>query len=132
ARDWARCNRDERKHQQDLISWSASNALAEMTRHSHEVDDIANDSPPEIRRKRQRFEQSHADPARRRQKEACDLWTAAFFQPLTADTEAITSATLDKHLAGWPIDPRLLGRAGAISYQQRFFHWPLEFPEVFA
>jgi hypothetical protein len=132
AREWARRNRDERRDQQDLFSWSASNALSGMTRHSHEVDDIANDSPEDIRRKRQRFEQSHADPAWRRQKEACDLWTAAFFQPLTADTEAISSATLAKHLAGWPIDPRLLGRAGEIAQHRRFFHWPLEFPEVFA
>src|SRR5207248_1319408 len=27
---------------------------------------------------------------------------------------------------------QLLSRAVEISYRQRFFHWPLEFPEVFA
>lgn len=134
ARKWARCNRDEQRDQQDQqdsFSWSADVDLAEMARHSHEVDGITNDSPDEIRRKRQRFEQSHAGPAWRRQKAACDLWAAAFFQPLTADTEAITTVTLAKQLAGFGA-PQLLGRAGGISAQQRFFHWPLEFPEVFA
>ena len=68
---------------------------------------IADDSPEAIRRKRQLFEQSQADPAWRRQKQACDLWTAAFFQPLTPGMDVITTAALAEHLAGRPIDPRV-------------------------
>jgi hypothetical protein len=75
---------------------------------------------------------SHRDPAWLRQKQACDLWTAAFFQTLAANGPAITSAALADHLAGRPIDARLHGCAGTLALRQPFFHWPLEFPEVFA
>jgi hypothetical protein len=130
AREVARRNRGERAGQRDLFGWNSAEAIVGFTRHSHDVDAIANDSPGAIRRKRQLFEQSQADPAWRRQKQTCDLWTAAFFQQLTPDTDVITTAALAEHLAGRPVDPRLLARAGAISARQRFFHWPLEFPEV--
>ena len=130
ARELARRNRDERAGQVGLFAWSSGSTLANLTRHSREVDAIADDSPDAIRRKKQLFEKSHTDPAWRRQKEACDLWTAAFFQPLLPETPAITSGVLAEHLAGRPIDPRLNAGAWALSSEQRFFHWPLEFPEA--
>ena len=69
---------------------------------------------------------------------ACDLWASAFFAPLV-DTEGAaaqlvpTSDTLRRFLA----QPRaaygpLVGGAVAIAVERRFFHWPLEFPEVVA
>ncbi|MCR4413450.1 MAG: N-6 DNA methylase [Thermoguttaceae bacterium] len=132
ARAMAKRNREERAGQRDLLGWNAHGAVSEFTRHSREVDAIADDSPEAIRRKRQLFEESQADPAWRRQRQACDLWTAAFFQQLTPDAQVITTAALAEHLAGRPIDPRVLARAEAIAARQRFFHWPLEFPEILA
>ena len=132
ARELARRNRDERAGQRDLFGWNSAESTIDFTRHSHDVDAIANDSPEAIRRKRQLFEQAQNDPAWRRQKQACDLWTAAFFQSLTPGADAITTAVLAEHLSGRPVDPRLLASIGAIAGRQRFFHWPLEFPEVFA
>jgi hypothetical protein len=59
------------------------------------------------------------------------LWTAAFFQPITADEDrTITSGALTRHLAGQQLDLRVLGHASEIAYRQRFFHWPVEFPEA--
>ena len=104
-----------------------------LTRHSRDVDAIPDDSPELIRRKKELFEASHRDPAWLRQKQACDLWTAAFFQTLAPDSPpVITSAALADHLGGRPIDARLHGCAGTLALRQPFFHWPLEFPEVFA
>ena len=108
-----------------------------LTRHSRDVDAIADDSPELIRRKKELFEASHRDPAWLRQKQACDLWTAAFFQNLSTlnsqpTTPVITSAALADHLGGRPIDARLHACAGTLALRQPFFHWPLEFPEVFA
>ena len=71
ARELMHRNRAERKGGQDLLTWNLGETLAEMTRHSHEVDDIADDSPQAMRRKRQLFEQSHADPSWLRQKVGC-------------------------------------------------------------
>ncbi len=44
----------------------------------------------------------------------------------------ITTASLKELSAGRPVDPRVTGLAMLISNRQRFFHWPIEFPEVFA
>lgn len=76
-----------------------------------------------------------------------DLWTAAFYWPLGAGTaEPPTNATWrrltsDPHLTEY-ISPegaayrgtsayQTVRRARSISRQHQFFHWPLEFPEVF-
>lgn len=132
ARELAIRNREERKGFQDLFAAQKPYSLDELNQHSREIDAIRDDSPESIREKKRRFEQSHSDPVWVRRKELCDLWTAAFFQPLTPKTPAITSSTLILRAADKPVDPRVLGQAMRLNNQQRFFHWPLEFPDVFA
>ena len=131
ARELKRRNRDEREGQRHLFDWRQEAVLADLTRASRALDDIADDTPESIRKKKQIFERSHADPVWRRQQEACDLWIAAFFQPLRPDAPAITTDVLADHLAGRP-NLRLVATAWDLSLAHRFFHWPLEFPEVFA
>ncbi len=132
ARNATKQNREERRGAQDLFAVRDSHEAEALTRHSRDVDAIPDDSPGLIRRKKELFEASHRDPAWLRQKQACDLWTAAFFQTLAADSVVITSAALADHLGGRPIDARLHGNAATLALRQPFFHWPLEFPEVFA
>jgi hypothetical protein len=132
ARAAAKKNKEERRGAQDLFAVRDSHDAEALTRHSRDVDAIPDDSPELIRRKKELFEASHRDPAWQRQKQACDLWTAAFFQTLAADSVVITSAALADHLGGRPIDARLHGNATTLALRQPFFHWPLEFPEVFA
>jgi hypothetical protein len=134
ARALAKRNRQERGGQNlEIFDVSpSSSSLADFTRHSQEIDAIADDSPEAIRRKKQLFEKSHDDPTWQRQQEACDLWTAAFFQPLEPGAPAITSGDLADHVAGRVNNARLKALALDLSIGQRFFHWPLEFPEVFA
>ena len=131
ARELTRRNRDERAGQRDLLAWEPNAVLEGVIRTNRALDDIADDTSEAIRRKKKVFEQSHADPDWRRQREACDLWTAAFFQPLSPDAPAITTATLADYLARRP-DLRLVALAWDLSLAHLFFHWPLEFPEVFA
>jgi len=70
-------------------------------------------------------------------KEACDLWTAAFFVPLvpaegSARDLVPTTDTVRAYLAQpGEIHAQLLGQAVGIATELPFFHWPLEFPEVF-
>jgi hypothetical protein len=70
-------------------------------------------------------------------KAVCDLWCAAWFRPAgqgpqtrafraLADTLLERRGSLPPHIA-----KPLLEEARAIASGQRFFHWPLEFPEVF-
>ena len=88
--------------------------LEGFTRASRALDDIADDTPEAIRQKKELFEQSHADPAWRRQREACDLWTAAFFSRSPLMRRPITTATLAEYLAGRP-NSRLVALAWDLS-----------------
>lgn len=141
ARDLKKRNKQELAGYRNLFDTAIAEGagLADFTRHSRELDEIADDSPELIRRKKKLFESSHADPQWRKEKLACDLWTAAFFQPLTpgAGTSGsplvITSGALLDHLSGQrQVPPQVMARAETIAWRQRIFHWPLEFPEVFA
>jgi len=132
ARELARRNRDERGGTRDLERWNPETLLQDLNRQSRALDAIADDSPGAIHRKKDLYQRERASPAWQRQKQACDLWTAAFFQPLQPDRPAITTARLAENMAGNTIDGRLSGIARTFSDLQPFFHWPLEFPEVFA
>ena len=133
ARELARRNRAERSGQTTLLAWNPGNILADLAGKSRTLDAIADDTPETIRRKKQLFEQSHADRAWLRQKEACDLWSAAFFQSLKPNTPAITSGALADHLGGRHHRPASYRSGmGHCLCNQGFFHWPLEFPEIVA
>ena len=67
---------------------------------------------------------------------ACDLWTYAFFAPLQpAGTDGLgrvpTTNDVRDAGAGGTRPARLIGAATEAAQKQRFFHWPLEFPDVF-
>lgn len=82
--------------------------------------------------------QDHASPFHRL-KEVCDLWMAPWFWPHDAQCEPPTTdeyQTLMRRI--WegqsPQSPReeaLLEQSERIAERHRFFHWELEFPEVF-
>lgn len=116
----------------DVEDQTDTRVLADLGRYSRAVDALGEDSPEAVRRKRQRYEllQQRSDWVH--QKKACDLWTAAFFQRLESGRLLITSGRLAEHLGGGSIDPRLHAEAMVRSHSERFFHWPLEFPEVMA
>lgn len=69
-------------------------------------------------------------------KVACDLWTSAFFLPMKSgdgfQMKAVpTSADIRNHLETNSADGRLIGQAAEVSEKNSFFHWPIEFPDVF-
>ena len=82
------------------------------------------------------YEQLRQDADWWRYKTACDLWTYAFFAPLQregADGLKSVPTTNDVRdaLEGSAKPARLIGEAAGAAEQLRFFHWPLEFPDVF-
>ena len=124
-------NRREREAGQRRLPWDGGEALAGFSDLSRAVGAIADESPEAVRRKRTLFEGRYADAARRRLRQACDLWSGAFFQALRSGERSLTTAPLADHLDGAGVDPRDLALAESLSAEHRFFHWPLEFPEVF-
>ncbi|MGC8724817.1 MAG: Eco57I restriction-modification methylase domain-containing protein, partial [Acidobacteriota bacterium] len=132
ARAALRQSRQERDRRSQSLPFGASASLESYSQAARSVAAIPDDSPETVRAKKAAYEKAHADPGWFRQKQACDLWTAAFFQPLRETGPFITSGALAGHLAGRFLDARLLGAAAELAERQHFFHWPLEFPEVFA
>jgi hypothetical protein len=66
-----------------------------------------------------------------RQQLACDLWTAAFFWDLASGDPPTTDAVYRALENPSTLRGDLGGRARELAERHRFFHWPLEFPEVF-
>ncbi|MBC7105467.1 MAG: hypothetical protein H5T97_05990, partial [Firmicutes bacterium] len=100
---------------------------------------LPDDTPEQVRRKQEAFVRARAEGSDWwKTATACHLWTAAFFQELTKGTVgelqelAITTDTVRRYLESGAVDGRVVGQVWALAYRYRFFHWPLEFPEVFA
>lgn len=96
------------------------------------VEELSEESLEEIAEKRQRWEAAQESPEARRARLLQDLWTAAFFIPKNASfkdriitNEALMAANRDE------LDPRIAAEVRLRAEQNRFFHWQLQFPEVF-
>lgn len=75
----------------------------------------------------------HSDALRRARLHA-DAWTAAFVWPLRPDAPPPPTTDVLAAIARDPDSPALaatVAEVGQLAEQYRFFHWHLEFPEVF-
>jgi hypothetical protein len=81
-----------------------------------------------------RYKKYKGDRGWWKDKVACDLYTYAFFQPYAEGIEEkdlVLSEGLARVLGGGgSANAQLEGRALEWSQREGFFHWPLEFPEV--
>ena len=94
---------------------------------------LAENSVEDIQRKKARFNNMRGSGSNWwRQKSACDLWTAPFFMPKHPDAHEVpTTGDLKRHMLTNSAHATLIGKAVEISEYRQFFHWHLEFPEVF-
>lgn len=105
----------------------------EIEAEAREISDLPEDAPGRVAEQRTRYEayrQLKVAPAEL----PLDLWTAAFFWPLVKGGPAPVSTSdvedaLAGHLTLSAEQQEELERLRAVNH---FFHWPLEFPEVFA
>ncbi len=109
----------------DAARESRARALAEL-------ESRPDTSVEAVRHKAARYRelQRAADAERAR----FDLWTAAFFLPLTPATAATiptTRALIEHERAPKQLDDPMLAAAHAVASEVGFFHWELEFPLVF-
>jgi hypothetical protein len=140
ARYFARRNRAEREGQGHLDFAAGSGRLPTAGSLAHEARALramAEDSLAEIAAKRRRFAAGRADPKSWSLQTAADLYTAAFLMPKTGGVRQRNTATIPTTAHVWDalashnVDGSLVG-AQELAGQARAFHWPLEFPEIFA
>ncbi|SNT48738.1 N-6 DNA Methylase [Streptosporangium subroseum] len=119
-----------RAEQEALFDESASNEkLAEQARAlaATPVSSVA-----DVREQERRFQELENSDDLRRARLAADAWCAAFVWRKHAEApEAITTATVRGLEAGAPLVPGRAEELRRLTEQYRFFHWHLEFPDVF-
>ena len=96
------------------------------------------DNLDDIESKRRLFDNLMGrDGAAWRLKVACDLWTAAWFVPKSElpvrGRELVpTNGQLWEYLRGITLYGPLIAEADRFAHSQKFFHWPVEFPDIMA
>ena len=100
---------------------------------SQQVGAIDEKTTAQYRQKATQYYQSRQDSGWWRDYSACNLWTAAFFMPLTEQNLQLlpTTAALTQLLRGNLSTQKVVEAANKLAQEKRFFHWFLEFPEVF-
>lgn len=151
ARQLKKLNRDDRRKLDDSNAQKSMvllfmNKLRELITAFQSIAEISDNSLDQVRHKKELYARHQHDPQRERLVQACNLWTAAFFQDMAsselpvassknkqpfAPKIAITTQVVIDHLAG-RVHPQAVAQAGVLASRHAFFHWPLEFPEVFA
>ena len=137
AAEYRKRNRDELrgKIQLRLGDDAAASGIADA---SQELAGRPENSVREVQAKAARYDEMRA-PGQSdwwARKVACDLWTAAFFiakgRPEGGRPDFVpTTGVLRRHLESNSAHPQLVGNAVQVSADNRFFHWPLEFAEIF-
>ena len=115
--------------------------LAEIAEAWQELDRIPENKPEFVKQKKERYEANQRDRKWWRSRSACNLWTAAFFMPLTEQNLQLlpTTAALVRLLNEDLNSPSSSGigvrdivdAANQLASEKGFFHWVLEFPDVF-
>jgi len=99
-----------------------------------ELENLPENSVEQSKEKATRFNKLRNNSSWFKDWNACNIWTSAFFYNYTQieDPSAPTSAKLKTFLkTPTGIDGRVVGKASALAMEHKFFHWPLEFPDVF-
>ncbi|WP_353513390.1 hypothetical protein [Thermus sp. LT1-2-5] len=128
-------NRRQRRGEQTLFAPLRESVLEEEQRNLatvlQELARLPEDRAQDVAAKAKVYEGLREKGTWGRLKLASDLWTAAFFQGFSGGGPFITTEAVWRALEGG-VDPVLRERAEALAQRHRFFHWWLEFPEVFA
>ena len=125
--------RNKREREGGLAAYWATSDLSDLARQFAELADMPDATPEEVQQKAARYQALiDRDPSRQKLHQACDAWTAAFFASRGVGLTRSAPTTVDvwNALAGRP-DPQRAAIINELSNRFHFFHWRLEFPEVF-
>lgn len=87
----------------------------------------------DVKSKQESYLRSRSDAVWLRDYTLCNVWTAAFFTPLLEQQLGVipTTAVLFSLMTGSSVFQKVAEAANALAAEKFFFHWCLEFPEVF-
>jgi hypothetical protein len=124
-------NARERGGQQSLLPIvNVSNAW--LTPQARAIASLRVESLSDIREQARRFQEMEASPELHRKKRVADAWCAAFAWPhVVGGPDPITTNTLLHLEEGGRLSESAEEELERLSRRYQFFHWQLEFPEVF-
>ncbi len=99
-----------------------------------ELENIQQDDVEGVKQVKTKFEKFRSNHTWFKDWRACNLWTAAFFWNYIEENKQ--AAPNSERLAKFLNNPAaaygpMIGKSDALSMEHKFFHWPLEFPDVF-
>ncbi|MCX7791465.1 MAG: SAM-dependent methyltransferase, partial [Chloroflexaceae bacterium] len=114
------------------LDFGAAHGLDAAAQAARQLEAMPDASPRALREKQAAYERLRLDAYDTRV--LYDLWTAAFFLPLTDPNDPTIPTSQDIwNFSQRPAaaDGRMIGRAVEVARHAGFFHWELEFPQVF-
>jgi len=129
-------NKIERKYAKDLkkhYDVMVNQGISNITNIFYEFDKMPEHTPEQIEAKREKYKEITSGTNYWNLKLLSDIMTAQFFIPKTDANrrKIITDSQYRSYLRGEQMIGEAVGQAEVEALQNRFFHWFLEFPEVF-
>jgi 23S rRNA G2445 N2-methylase RlmL len=131
-------NKESRKSkfQGDLFSKDLATSSGELAAIMWRINLSGNDTIEDQEKKRELYEALHQNKDYLKNKIACDLYTAAFFATKTQANHAKVPLSEDifdvqKENAENSMRAGIREEAVRLSNLYKFFHWKIEFPEIF-
>jgi len=139
-------NKQERERPQRQLDFeqTAAGKIEDYAQEFAALGEIAENTPADVKRKADLYRKLSESVAAHQAHRAANLWTAAFFASLTDLEHPFLPTAPERPLIPtterlWEYMERpnaayapMIGMADSLGAQHKFFHWFLEFPEVFA
>lgn len=125
-------NRQEREGQGNLFGQAGiSVANANLARTAREMDALPNVTLADVHLAQRRFFEFDNSPALKQARAVADAWCSAFVAVKAPGKPEITHATIERLTDGGTPGGATAASLAELSAQYRFFHWHLEFPQIF-
>ncbi|HOO72826.1 MAG TPA: N-6 DNA methylase, partial [Spirochaetota bacterium] len=114
-----------------------SHDITALSREYGALETLGDDTIESVRKKEDLYKKiTGSDGIWSREHTLCSLWTSAFFMPMTEKNKTnknlISNDEFFRYLNHGDLHPAVLAAARAMALDMKFFHWPVEFPDVFA
>jgi type I restriction-modification system DNA methylase subunit len=129
-------NREDLDHRRQLtldFEQSVTDNIRNIASLLNKLNTMPETTPAEVAAKQKEYQKLTGGPLWWRLKNLADIQVAQFFIPKTKENEnkLITDAEYREYLKGRQMVGMGIAKATAAALDKRFFHWFLEFPEVF-
>jgi hypothetical protein len=108
----------------------AGDLVMSLEEKAEALDDASDDTPEGLREKERLFAALGQSDAYDRARLAMDAWCAAFVQQTQPDVPRITTSTVRRSASGDGA-PETAGEVRRLATEYGFFHWEVEYPQVF-